>query len=110
MIDLARSEAEEDSRPDVRALIDAFSTYDAVRRTRTQWLVNSSRRVCDLYQQCEWADTSKLIKAATNFEEIKDRSLKLWLFDYDTMVEEAVQGYRERRTADLNNQKKVSRK
>ena len=110
VIDLARSEAEEDSRPDVRALIDAFSTYDAVRRTRTQWLVNSSRRVCDLYQQCEWADTSKLIKAATNFEEIKDRSLKLWLFDYDTMVEEAVQGYRERRTADLNNQKKVSRK
>ncbi|KAB8219588.1 hypothetical protein BDV33DRAFT_204298 [Aspergillus novoparasiticus] len=36
------------------ALRTAFETYDKIRRTRTQWLVNSSRRVCDLFQQPEW--------------------------------------------------------
>ncbi len=79
-----------------QALGVAFETFNAVRRTRSQWLVNSSRRVCDLYQQPEWADATRWTKAETCFEEIKDRSLKIWHFDYDAMMEETIQGYQRR--------------
>ncbi|GJN76258.1 monooxygenase [Purpureocillium lilacinum] len=80
-----------------RALIAALDTYSAVRQTRSQWVVNSSRRVCDLHQQQEWADATKLIKAQTCFEEVKDRSLKIWHFDYERMVRDSLQGYKQRR-------------
>ena len=80
-----------------QALGVAFETFDAVRRTRSQWLVNSSRRVCDLYQQPEWADPIRWTKAETCFEEIKDRSLKIWHFDYNAMMEETIEGYERRR-------------
>ncbi|OTA60079.1 FAD/NAD(P)-binding domain-containing protein [Hypoxylon sp. EC38] len=73
------------------ALGSAFEVFDRMRRTRSQWLVNSSRRVCDLYHQPEWGHEQKWIKAETCFEEIKDRSLKIWHFDYDTMIKETVQ-------------------
>lgn len=75
------------------ALCAAFIVFDATRRTRGQWLVNSSRRVCDLYHQPEWSDEKKWIKAETCFEEIKDRSLKISHFDYDAMMKTAVQEY-----------------
>lgn len=79
-----------------QALSAAFETFNAVRRARSQWLVNSSRRACDLYQQPEWADAKRWIKAETCFEEIKDRSHKIWHFDYEAMLEEATQGYERR--------------
>ena len=79
-----------------QALTAAFETFDAVRRARSQWLVNSSRRVCDLYQQPEWADATRWVKAETCFEEIKDRSYKIWHFDHDGMIEETIQGYKRR--------------
>ena len=82
-----------------RAIRAAFATYDAVRRTRSQWLVNSSRQVCDLHQQAEWANSTGLAKARTCFEEIKDRSLKIWHFDYNSMIDEAALGYKQRRSA-----------
>ncbi|KAI1102925.1 FAD/NAD(P)-binding domain-containing protein [Jackrogersella minutella] len=75
------------------ALGSAFEVYDAMRRTRGQWLVNSSRRVCDFYHQPEWAHEQKWIKAETCFEELKDRSLKIWHFDYDTMMKDTVKEY-----------------
>lgn len=78
-----------------RALKAAFEVFDATRRPRTQWLVNSSRRVCDLYQQPEWGDSTKWVKAETCFEEIKDRSYKIWHFDYESMMKETVEGYRQ---------------
>jgi salicylate hydroxylase len=77
------------------ALKMAFQTYDHVRRTRSQWLVNSSRRVCDFYHQPEWADETKWVKAQTCFEELKDRSHKIWHFDFKGMVQETIQNYRE---------------
>ncbi|KND88240.1 Salicylate hydroxylase [Tolypocladium ophioglossoides CBS 100239] len=85
--------------PEVKeqALRAAFTTYDAIRRTRSQWVVNSSRRVCNLHQQREWADSSKLVRAETCFEEIKDRSLKIWHFNYDAMLNETRQGYKQKR-------------
>lgn len=84
-----------------QALSVAFDTFNAVRRARTQWLVNSSRRVCDLYQQLEWADPPQWVKAETCFEEIKDRSLKIWHFDYNAMRKETVLEYGRRQDAAL---------
>lgn len=80
-----------------KALAAAFGTYDAVRRTRSQWLVNSSRRVCDIHQQTEWADAVKMIRAETAFEEVRDRTFKIWHFDYEGMVKDTLQGYKQRR-------------
>jgi salicylate hydroxylase len=74
----------EDSDP--RSLDAVCASFDALRRTRTQWLVNSSRRACDLYHQPEWADPTRWAKAETCFEELRDRSYKIWDFDADTMV------------------------
>lgn len=80
--------------PDLsHALETAFQTFDAVRRKRTQWLVNSSRRVCDLYHQPEWADPRRWVKAETCFEEIRDRSYKIWNFDVNEMVRKTVAEY-----------------
>ena len=76
------------------SLMAAFDAFDAVRRVRAQWFVESSRRVCDLFHQREWANPNKWAKAEVCFEEIKDRSLKIWHFDYDTMLEEAIDKYK----------------
>ncbi|KAI1364072.1 hypothetical protein F5Y08DRAFT_353770 [Xylaria arbuscula] len=78
-----------------KTLAAAFQTYDAVRRTRSQWLVNSSRRVCDLHQQIEWGDDAKITKAETVFEEMKDRTFKIWHFDYEGMVADTLKGFRQ---------------
>jgi salicylate hydroxylase len=79
-----------------KALEVVFETFDAMRRPRTQWLVNSSRRVCDLYHQDEWAEERRWAKAKTCFEEIRDRSYKIWDFDVEGMVKGA-EGEFERR-------------
>lgn len=75
------------------ALETAFQAFDTVRRKRTQWLVNSSRRVCDLYHQAEWGDPKRWAKADTCFEEIRDRSYKIWNFDADYMIRQSVAEY-----------------
>ena len=80
-----------------QALASALAAYDVIRPTRSQWLVNSSRRVCDMYQNPEWADPAKWIKAKTCFEELKDRSYKIWHFDYDGMMRDSVREYRQRK-------------
>ncbi|KAF4991491.1 hypothetical protein FGRMN_7802 [Fusarium graminum] len=74
----------------------AFDTFDRMRRRRTQWLVNSSRRVCDLYHQGEWADPKRWAKADTCFEEIRDRSYKIWHFKPDDMVHETLLKFAQR--------------
>ncbi|KAL4758587.1 uncharacterized protein BDW70DRAFT_152396 [Aspergillus foveolatus] len=84
-----------------KALNAAFETFNAIRRTRSQWLVNSSRRVCDFYHQPEWADPAKWVKAESCFEELKDRSYKIWHFDYDGMIKETLKSYSGREAAML---------
>lgn len=84
-----------------QALIVAFDTFNAIRRARTQWLVSSSRRVCDLYQQPEWADSVRRVEAETCFDEIKDRSFKIWHFDYELMLKETVLEYGRRQCVAL---------
>lgn len=78
-----------------RAIAAAFDSFNVIRRDRAQWFVHSSRRVCDLYQQPEWADPEKRIQAETCFEEIRDRSHIIWHFDYNSMVQEAIDKYRQ---------------
>ncbi|KAF4334018.1 salicylate hydroxylase [Fusarium beomiforme] len=85
------------SRVELRNSVEiAFDTFDKMRRRRTQWLVNSSRRVCDLYHQNEWADPQRWTKADTCFEEIRDRSYKIWNFDAEEMVQQSLVRYVER--------------
>ncbi|KAL3492340.1 hypothetical protein BJX62DRAFT_236371 [Aspergillus germanicus] len=60
----------------------AFKLYSDVRLERSQWLVRSSREVCDVY---EWVsecgrDMDK------GFEDVKARSHKIWYFDIDEMI------------------------
>lgn len=68
------------------ALTTAFQAYDSVRRERSQWLVQSSRQVCDVY---EWnypgcgSDPEKCLK------EIEWRAHKIWYFDIDSMIRDA---------------------
>ncbi len=87
-----------------QALSAAFEAFDAVRRVRSHWFVNSSRRVGDLYQQPDWANPEKWVKAETCFEEIKDRSHKIWRFDYDEMMGEAIKEYTKREGASIASQ------
>ncbi|KAI8961032.1 FAD/NAD(P)-binding domain-containing protein [Daldinia sp. FL1419] len=78
------------------AVCAALEVFDLMRRRRSQWLVNSSRRVCDLFHQPEWGDEQKWIKAETCFEEVKDRYMKIFSFDYDDMIARSIEEYSKR--------------
>lgn len=80
-----------------QALTAAFEAYDAVRRKRSQWFVDSSRRVSDLFQQPEWADPQRWVKAETCWQEVEDRSYNIWRFDYHAMLRDAIKMYWRRR-------------
>ncbi|OTB07890.1 hypothetical protein M426DRAFT_215521 [Hypoxylon sp. CI-4A] len=99
LINQVNNSLAEGSATKKEALSSAFEVFNSLRRTRTQWLVNSSRRVCDLYHQPEWGDEQKWIKAETCFEEIKDRSYKIWHFDYETMLRQTAEEYLKKQSA-----------
>jgi salicylate hydroxylase len=78
-------------RPSLTAALQAFS---AVRMERTQWLVQSSRDMGNVYQW-RYPDTGRdsgKIKA-----EFERRARKIWDFDVDGMVADAKRKYEERR-------------
>jgi salicylate hydroxylase len=106
LLGLVRTEATAGDGDLGTALTAAFETFDAMRRPRTQWLVNSSRRVCDLYHQAEWADQTRWTKAETCFEEIRDRSYKIWRFDADIMVQQTGAEFKKRLLENRNGSKK----
>lgn len=70
----------------VEALSTAFSVYSNVRYQRSQWLVKTSHEVCEIY---EWNDAETGQDADKCFQEIKQRSHKIWHFDYEGMLAEA---------------------
>ncbi|KAK3304865.1 uncharacterized protein B0T15DRAFT_437576 [Chaetomium strumarium] len=77
----------------LRALPAALEAFSAVRRERSQWLVQSSRDMGDILQ---WrypatARDSRKIKA-----EFQRRARKIWDFDVNGMVVEAKTEYRRR--------------
>ena len=61
----------------------AFAAFSRTRRERTQWLVDSSRRICDVY---EWKDPKTGADPAKCLEEITWRSHKIWNFDIEGML------------------------
>lgn len=75
------------------AVAEALRVYNSARRGRSQWLVNSSRRVCDLQHSMDFGDPMKRVLAETCFEEIMDRTLKIWNFDYMGMVRQSIERY-----------------
>jgi len=64
----------------------AFAAFDASRRPRTQWLVQSSRRVSDLY---EWRADGVGRDIAKIHQELEWRCNTVWQADVPEMVEEA---------------------
>lgn len=75
------------------ALETAFQVFDKMRRRRSQWLVNSSRRVCDLQHSSDLGAANKTVLVDAVFEEIMDRTLKIWQFDFMGMMRESVELY-----------------
>lgn len=65
------------------ALLNAFSTFSSTRLERTQWFVDSCRRVCDVY---EWKDPKTGMNPDKCLEEITWRSHKIWYFDIEGML------------------------
>lgn len=68
------------------ALEAALQTYDSVRRERSQWLVTSSRRVCELQHSSD-------SRHPTRFQEILDRTLHIWNFDPVHMIRQTTDMY-----------------
>ncbi|RYP37153.1 hypothetical protein DL766_001622 [Monosporascus sp. MC13-8B] len=71
-------------------IVAALRVYDNVRRPRSQWLVESSREVCEIYEGNypeTKADWDKCLA------EITKRSHKLWYFDIVGMLKELREGY-----------------
>ena len=64
----------------------AFDTYNTIRYERTQWLVESSRFVGEMYQ---WQDLKIGRDAEMCGHEIEWRSHKIWDYDIDKMMAEA---------------------
>ena len=73
-----------------RVLSAALCTYSRVRMERSQWLVQSSRAVCDLY---EWAGADVADDWDECRKEIEPRAHKIWYFDIEAMLREAKQDY-----------------
>lgn len=73
-----------------QALRSAFQAFDAVRRERSQWLVHSSRNICEVY---EWNDSRTGSDPERCLEEIKWRSYKTWYFNIEGMLRDAKEEY-----------------
>lgn len=69
-----------------QAVEAALESYDAVRRERAQWLVESSRFVGEMY---EWRDQRVGNVAERCAEEIERRSRRIWDYDVEGMMAQA---------------------
>ena len=93
VLGMATSSMQEKAAPMHQALSGAFETFNDVRHERSQWLVNSSRGICDVY---EWADPKTGNDTQKCFEEIEWRSHKIWNFDIEGMLKDATEGFEKR--------------
>ena len=66
----------------------AFQVFSDVRKERTQWLVESSRRSGDLY---EWRAEGVGKDFAKIEHECRERDVKIWNGQIDDMIKEAMQ-------------------
>ncbi|KAL4869564.1 hypothetical protein BDV12DRAFT_196191 [Aspergillus spectabilis] len=63
----------------------ALKVFSDVRYERSQWLVRSSREVCETY---EWGNPGCGRDLDKGFEDVKERSHRIWYFDIEGMIEE----------------------
>lgn len=73
-----------------RALKAALQAFSAVRLERSQWLVQSSRDMGDIY---EWRYPTTGKDSAKCKAEFERRARKIWDFDVDSMVAESKREY-----------------
>ncbi len=66
----------------------AFAAFDAARRPRDQWLVQSSRRAGDLY---EWRAEGVGRDIQAIAREVRERQARVWGIDLDADIERARQ-------------------
>lgn len=71
----------------------ALTTYDAVRRERAQWLVESSRRIGEVF---EWQDPQAGSDTEKCHHETDWRSHAIWDYDVSAMVHETGEKYSQR--------------
>ncbi|KAK5942332.1 hypothetical protein PMZ80_004895 [Knufia obscura] len=90
LLDKAASVIQDDKASKSQALKLAFITFNTIRRKRTQWLVQSSHDVCEIY---EWNHPKTGSDPDKCFEEIRRRSHKIWYFDYEDMVRESSESF-----------------
>ncbi|KAL4930379.1 FAD-dependent oxidoreductase [Aspergillus undulatus] len=89
-LEKARDEIGSGVRGKKEALSAALGAYSNVRLERSQWLVRSSREVCGTY---EWVNPEIGPDLERGFEDVKERSHKIWYFDIDGMLGEVEEGY-----------------
>lgn len=65
----------------------ALQVYNEVRYSRTQWVVQATGEACDLFQ---WRDETVARNPESFGREITERFHKVWKYDVDGMVEEAL--------------------
>lgn len=75
------------------ALRAALATYDAIRLERSQWVVQSSRILGELY---EWQYEPTGRDAAKCGAEVYWRSHQIWDYDVDDMLRRTAEDYRRR--------------
>ena len=91
LLDIARQKQDiRDNISKSNLLRAALDTYDAVRRERNQWLVESSRYVGEMY---EWRDPEIGRDFGKIGHEIDWRSHRIWDFDVASMMTEAEEAY-----------------
>ncbi|KAK4195430.1 putative salicylate hydroxylase [Triangularia verruculosa] len=78
----------------VNTLQEIFTVFDAHRRERDQWLVNSSRRAADLYQWRipEFSGQERFEKMKADIEQ---RQKVCWDFDMESAIERAERDLKE---------------
>ena len=77
-----------------QAIIAAsLSAYSTARYDRSQWLVRSSREVCDIYELAYEATAKDPERCKT---EIEERAHKIWNFDMEQMLRDAKKDFNRR--------------
>ena len=90
LMEKAASIVQDNKASTAKALKLAFMTFNTIRRERTQWLVQSSHDVCEIY---EWNHPKTGSDPEKCFEEIQRRSSKIWDFDFEDMVRESHESF-----------------
>ncbi|KAI1379519.1 hypothetical protein F4677DRAFT_335265 [Hypoxylon crocopeplum] len=84
LLEKATETLSQNPQVDTAAIIESsLEIYNKVRPPRSQWLVQSSREVCDIY---EWVYPETQMDWDKCLAEITARSHKLWYFDIEGML------------------------